>query len=205
MRLFVIGATGHTGQHIIQLALRRGHHVTAFVRSPAKLTELHARLSIVQGDPLNTEALGAALPGHDAVLSALGVRPPAAFRPHALVQRAMGSTVSAMAHAQVSRLVLVSAAVLFPGRGLAYAFFSWMLQHIARDLRAAEATLSATDLAWTIARPPRLQEATSERYRASVAALPEGPSSMSFRAVAAFMLDSVEQGVHIREVVGLGP
>ncbi|HEY6988074.1 MAG TPA: hypothetical protein VH369_06810 [Bryobacteraceae bacterium] len=33
---------------------------------------------------------------------------------------------------------------------------------------------------------------------------PDGTFSMSFRAVAAFMLDAVEQHSHLREVVGLG-
>ena len=38
MKLFVIGATGRTGWEIVQQALARGHHVTAFVRSPEKIT-----------------------------------------------------------------------------------------------------------------------------------------------------------------------
>src|SRR5437879_2899477 len=37
MRLFVLGATGRTGKEILELALARGHEVTAFVRSPQKL------------------------------------------------------------------------------------------------------------------------------------------------------------------------
>jgi NAD(P)H-binding len=38
MKLFVIGATGRTGLEIVQQALARGHHVTAFVRSPENIT-----------------------------------------------------------------------------------------------------------------------------------------------------------------------
>ena len=37
MRIVVLGATGHTGHHVVDLALGRGHDVTAFVRSPGKL------------------------------------------------------------------------------------------------------------------------------------------------------------------------
>ncbi len=50
MRLFILGATGGTGKHLVDLALQRGHHVTAFVRSPQKLPR-HERLTIVEGDP----------------------------------------------------------------------------------------------------------------------------------------------------------
>jgi putative NADH-flavin reductase len=203
MNLFVIGATGHTGTHIVDLALRRGHSVTAFVRSPHKLESGRKGLSVVPGDPLSTDGLAAALPGHDAILSALGVRPPAAFREHTLVQDAAASTVAAMTRAGVSRVALVSAAVLFPLRGAKYAFFRWMLQHIARDLAAAEHIVAATALDWTIARPPRLVHDENDAYRERTGALPERAKPMSFRAVAKFLLDAVDDRTHVHEIVGL--
>jgi putative NADH-flavin reductase len=114
MRLFILGANGKTGTQLIDLALARGHQVTAFVRSPAKITRRHPLLHVQRGDPHNTDELASALPGHDVVLSALGVRPPQAFRPHTLVQECAASTVAAMTRTGVTRLVLVSAAILFP-------------------------------------------------------------------------------------------
>ena len=203
MRFLILGANGHTGKQLADLALSRGHEVTAFVRSPEKITLRHPLLHVVRGDPHSVDALAAALPGHDVVLSALGVRPPQAFRPHTLVEDCAASTVAAMTRAGVKRLVLVSAAVLFPERGLLFAFFRWFLTQIRRDLVAAEQIVQATSLDWTIARPPRLIDTSDERYRATRDALPTGASSMSFRAVAAFMLDAVEQGAHVHEIVGL--
>jgi putative NADH-flavin reductase len=203
MRLFILGASGHTGTQLIDLALARAHEVTAFVRSPEKITRRHPLLHLVPGDPQSVDALAAALPGHDVVLSALGVRPPQAFRPHTLVEDCAASTVAAMTRAGVKRLVLVSAAVLFPERGLFFAFFRWLLTQIRRDLGAAEEIVRATSLDWTIARPPRLVNGSDEGYHASHDALPTGASSMSFRAVAAFMLDAVEQRTHVHEIVGL--
>ena len=203
MKLFVIGATGHVGTQFVDLALGRGHSVTAFVRSPHKLGKRHDRFSVVQGDPLSTDGLASAMPGHDAVMTALGVRPPAAFRPHTLVGDAAASTVAAMTRAGVTRVALVSAAVLFPLHGPAYAFFGWLLKHVARDLAKAENILQATSLKWTIARPPRLVQRPDDLYRACTGALPSGGRSMSFRGVAAFLLDTVEQGTHVQEVVGL--
>jgi putative NADH-flavin reductase len=204
MRLFVLGATGHTGTHILDLALARSHAVTAFTRSPEKITRRHPLLTVMRGDPHNVNQLTNAIEGHDAVLSALGVRPPAAFRPHTVVQDCAAATVQAMGRTGVKRLVLVSAAVLFPMKGLLYAFFRLLLKHIARDLGGAEAILCRSPLEWTIARPPRLTNGSGERYRASRDSLPDRAFSMSFRAVAAFMLDVVEQHSHVREIVGLG-
>jgi putative NADH-flavin reductase len=203
MRLLVLGANGKTGTQIVDLALARNHEVTAFVRSPGKITRRHPSLKVRAGDPRRVDDLASALPGHDVVLSALGVRPPRAFRPHALVEECAASTVAAMTRAGVRRLVLVSAAVLFPERGLRFAFFRRLLKHIMRDLDAAEQIVRATSLDWTIARPPRLIDRSDEQYRTAVGALPAGGFSMSFRAVAAFALDVVEQRTYVQDVVGL--
>jgi nucleoside-diphosphate-sugar epimerase len=45
MKLFVIGATGRTGREIVEQALARGHHVTAFVRSPQGVKSRNERRS----------------------------------------------------------------------------------------------------------------------------------------------------------------
>lgn len=203
MRIFILGANGKTGTQIVDLALARNHDVTAFVRSPGKIMRRDPSLKVQSGDPHRVDQLARALPGHDVVLSALGVRPPGAFRPHTLVEECAASTVAAMTRAGVRRLVLVSAAVLFPERGLRFAFFRRLLKHIMRDLESAEQIVRATPLDWTIARPPRLIDRPDEQYRTALGALPAGGFSMSFRAVAAFALDAVEQGTYVHEVVGL--
>ena len=199
MKLFVLGATGHTGTHIIDIALSRSHDVTAFVRSPQKITRRDPRLKVVAGNPLDVDQLARQMVGHDAVLSALGVRPPQAFRAHSLV----GGTTAAMTRTGVNRIVLVSAAVLFPEKGLTFAFFRWLLQHISRDLKTAEDIVRSAQFDWTIVRPPRLTNGPYSSYRIASDALPINGNVASFRAVATFMLDSVEQRSHLRELVGL--
>jgi putative NADH-flavin reductase len=202
MRLFVIGATGKTGTEIVDLALARGHEVTAFVRSPQKVRQATS-LAAVRGDPLRSETIAAALPGHDAVLSAIGPAPREALRPSTLLADCARATVDAMTATGVNRLVIVSAAVLFPEKGLFFAFFRWLLRHHARDLSAMEDIIKASTLAWTIARPPRLVKSPDTNFRALPDALPPGGRSMSFRAVAAFMLDAVERHSYVNQIVGL--
>jgi putative NADH-flavin reductase len=203
LRLFVLGATGHIGGHVVDLALERKHHVTAFVRSPQKVPRCEDDLTVVKGSPLSVDALARAVAGHDAVVSALGPSPREAMRPSTLLAECAASTVAAMQTAAVRRLAVVSAAVLFPDRSLGFAFFRWLLQHHARDLVAMEAVVRATSFDWTIARPPRLVESPRQSYRHERDALPAGARSVSYRAVAAFLLDCIEQGAHSREVVGL--
>lgn len=199
----MLGANGRTGTEIIQLARTRGHEVTAFVRSPQKLRPT-ASLTVVRGDPLRPETIAAALPGHDAVLSAIGPHLPDALRPSTLLTDCVRATVEAMAASGVARLAIVSAAVLFPEKGFYFAFFRWLTKHHARDLYAMENIVQASGLAWTIARPPRLTKSTDASFRALRDALPPGSRAMSYRSVAAFMLDAVERRSHVAEIVGLG-
>jgi len=203
MKLFVLGATGRTGTEIVNLARARGHAVTAFVRSPQKLSPAGS-LEIVRGDPLRPETIAAALPGHDAVLLAIGPPPRDALRPGTLLADCARATVEAMIASGVHRLAIVSAAVLFPERGLYFAFFRWLLRHHARDLCAMEDLVRASGLAWTIARPPRLTTSPDVKFRALRDGLPLGSRAMSFRSVAAFMLEAVERRSHVTEIVGLG-
>jgi uncharacterized protein YbjT (DUF2867 family) len=206
MRLFVIGANGRIGTEILELARTRGHQVTAFVRSPQKLQSKaqQEKLTIVRGDPRRPETILPVLPGHDAVLSALGPHPRDAFRPSTLLADCARATVEAMTVSGVPRLAIVSAAVLFPEKGMYFAFFKWLIQHHARDLRAMEQVVRESGLAWTIARPPRLTKSPDASFNALPGGLPPGSWAMSFRSVAAFMLDAVERQSHISEVVGLG-
>jgi putative NADH-flavin reductase len=202
MRLFLLGATGRTGAELVDLALARGHEVTAFVRSPQKLGP-DRPLNIVRGDPRDRAALAAALRGHDAVLSAIGPAGRDAFRPSTLLTDCAVATVEAMTAASVARLAIVSAALLFPEEGLYFAFFRWLIGHHLRDLRTMEDAVRASRLDWTIARPPRLTRSPDPSYRAVRDALPPRGYATSFRSVAAFMIEAVERGSHVREIVGL--
>jgi putative NADH-flavin reductase len=203
MRLLLLGATGRTGREILDLALSRGHHVTAFVRSPHKL-QTAASLRVVAGDPRRRDLLADEMAGHDAVLSAIGPPPGEALRSGtSLVADCARALVGAMVETQVDRLAILSAAVLFPERGPYFAFFQWLLRHHARDLRAMEALVESSGLNWTIARPPRLTASASPTYVAAPAAFPRGRRVMSFGAVARFMVDAVEQRAYVGQVVGL--
>src|SRR5216683_2615656 len=113
MKLFVIGATGGTGREIVQQALARGHHVTAFVRSPETVTLRHERFSVLKGNVMDESQLSEAMQNHDAVVSALGPRE--VFKPSLLLHDSGLATTRAMRRLGVRRLVVLSAAAHFPG------------------------------------------------------------------------------------------
>src|SRR5262245_35343617 len=117
MRLFLLGATGRTGEQVIDLALARGYEVTAYVRTPGKVRRVHERLRVVAGQVVDVPGLNRALAGHDAVVSALGPSPRHAVRGTTLLQEAAAATVAAMRGAEVGRIAVVSSALLFEGGG----------------------------------------------------------------------------------------
>ena len=72
MKLTIFGATGGTGQQRVAQALAAGHEVVALVRDPSRLSQPHARLTVVAGDLTDPVAIERA--GADAVIGVLGPR-----------------------------------------------------------------------------------------------------------------------------------
>ena len=206
MRLFILGATGGTGRQLIDQALARGHEVTAFVRSPEKLGPRREGLSERQGDPRDATALTAALGGHDAVLSALGppgLEPPGLGRSMILPDSAR-STVSAMQSSGIRRLLIVSAAILFEDMGLLAALLRrTLLRNVVVGSSEMERIVTASNLDWTIVRPPRLTNGPlTGRYQVADRRFPPGKRTLSRADVAHFLLDELDQRTRVRQVVG---
>jgi putative NADH-flavin reductase len=201
-RLFILGATGRTGRELLAQARERGYQITAFVRSPQKLGELREGVTVRQGDPRSVVELRHALPGHDAVPSALG--PPGLGRTTVLRDCAR-STVMAMQAEGLRRLLVISMGALFPDAGIVGALLrNTMLRNIAEDSREMEHIVMSSGLDWTIGRPPRLTNGQlTAQYRIEDNRLPRGSKSLARADVAHFLLSEVERGEHVHKIVGL--
>ena len=199
MKLLVIGATGRTGREVVQQALTRGHHVTAFVRSPESVGAKSEHLTVVKGDATDAEQLFSAMQNHDAVISTLGPRK--VFKPGSLLHDSALATTRAMKRAGIKRLVVLSAAAHFPG--IPNRIASFIMRNHMRDSLAMEGIVQSNGLDWTIARPPRLTQGDSTTYRSREDAAPRMGFTLDRKAVAAFMLDAIEQTKHLRKIVGI--
>ena len=199
MKLFVIGATGRVGRDIVKQALVRGHDVTAFVRSPESVTLKNERLTVLKGNVMDENQLFDTMQNHDAVLSALGPRE--VFKPSSLLHDSALATTRAMQRSGVKRLVILSAAAHFPG--VPNRIVSFILRNHMRDSLAMEEIVQGSGLDWTIARPPRLTEEDYLTYRSREGAAPRMGFSLARKAVAAFMLDAIEQKKHINKIAGI--
>jgi putative NADH-flavin reductase len=172
------------------------------VRSPEKLGSPREGLIVRRGDPSNTGELIAALPGHDALLSALG--PPSLARTTVLRDCA-SSIVTAMRAVRLSRLLAVSVATLFENAGMIPALLRYtLLRNVVADSAEMERIIRASRLDWTIVRPPKLTNGNlTGRYRVEPDLLPPGKPWISRADVAKCLLDELQQGVHLHQVVGM--
>lgn len=162
MKLTVFGASGGTGGHLVEQALRAGHEVTAVVRKASRMgTSSAGGLEVVTADVMDSAAISHALSGRDAVLSALG---PTEKGPTRVCRDATASIMTAMRKEHVARLLVVSNSGNYTeGDGAAVRLLvkpmlRRLLRHAYADMDAMEDAVRRSALDWTIVRPPQLTD-----------------------------------------------
>jgi putative NADH-flavin reductase len=204
MKLVVLGATGGTGLEIVRRAIEQGHSVTAFVRSPERLEPFRDRITIRQGDLLNSAELAEAIRGHDAVLSGFGPRLPIAKADKDLLHRFALTLTRATRDAGVSRVVVVSTAFLFKDAIVPYLFGRCFFPSVVTDATAMERVIRESGLDWTIVRPPELaNKPYTGKYRVRDGHLPRFGFRISRADVADFFVKSVEDTTTIGKIFGV--
>ncbi|NUF23191.1 SDR family oxidoreductase [Acinetobacter oleivorans] len=160
----LFGATGPTGKHIIEEALKQGYSLSVYTRDAKKLESFAGRVEIVVGDLSNQDAIAKCINGADVVISALG--------PNGLkvqgdkpVMRGLTNIIAAMKHADVHRLIQISTAAYRDPKD-SFAFkahaFALLFKVIARkgyeDIKATGELIANSDLDWTLVRIPNLKD-----------------------------------------------
>jgi uncharacterized protein YbjT (DUF2867 family) len=207
MNLLIVGATGGTGQQLVTQALERGHQVTALVRRPRRAEPRHG-LTPAVGDVLDPASLARAMPGQEAVLSALGHN--RWLGPTHILSEGTRNLIAAMGRHGVRRLICETALGISDSwwqMGLYYTLFvrPVILPFYFRDKVRQEAMVRASDLDWTIVRPGVLTNGPKRgRYRHGARVGHWLRTVRISRAdVAAFMLDQLTDRRYVRTTVGL--
>jgi putative NADH-flavin reductase len=208
MNITVFGASGGTGTAFVERGLAGGHEVTAVVRDPARLTVApDPRLQVITADVMDPASIVPTLASADAVVNTVG--------PHGLghttIQRdSVRSILQAMRQASTRRLLHVSGSstvddgeswyMRFPVKPLARATF---LGSSCTDMRGAETMIRASDMEWTIFRPPSLNSKPARGYRTAIDRnLPHG-FSITRADLAACMLAMLPDQATVRHHVGV--
>ena len=207
MNLLIVGATGGTGQQLTTQALERGHRVTALVRRLTS-TVLPPGLTHAFGDVLDPRSLDRAMPGHDALLSALGHKH--WLGPTHILSQGTQNLIASMERHGVQRFVCETALGISDAwwqMGLQYTLFirPFILPFYFGDKVRQEAVIRASSLDWTIVRPGMLTNGPLRgRYRQGMRVGHWLRSVRISRAdVAAFMLDQLTDSRYVRATVGI--
>ncbi|ADX44650.1 NmrA family protein [Paracidovorax avenae ATCC 19860] len=160
----LFGATGPTGRHLIEEALKRGYRLSVYTRDAAKLASFAEKVDIVVGDLQDRNAIAKCVQGADAVISALGPNglKTQGDRP---VMHGLSHIIAAMQQAGVRRLVQISTAAYRDpkdGFDLGSRANALMFKLIARkaydDIKATGELIANSDLDWTLVRIPFLKD-----------------------------------------------
>ena len=174
MKLTIFGATGATGTELARQALDAGHEITAVVRDPGRMSvPVQSRLTVITADVMDPVAISPAVADADAVITAIA---PHGVGRSTLRQDSTHSIMQAMGKAGARRLLFVSGSVV-ADEGESF-YLRYLLKPVARrtflrnvtaDFAATEAEIHASDLDWTIFRPPSLNnKPASSAYRTAV-------------------------------------
>ena len=208
LRLLIIGATGGSGRQLVNQALALGHHVTAFARTPAKITTQHANLRVLKGDVLDYVSVELAMLGQDAVLSALGHK--RFFGPSRILSDGTRNILRAMKSARVRRFICESSLGVGDavGRGGllgTFLFMPMLLAFYFQDRVRQEELIASSEANWIIVRPPALTNGKARgRYRHGLKVGNYIFGNRISRAdVADFMLKQLRDDTYLHTAVGV--
>lgn len=206
MKIALIGASGFIGTALLTEALSRGHHVTALVTRPERVTP-QENLIIMKSDVLNTDALAEQLRGVDAVISAFSGH--AQDDVYGYYIKGFNSILAATQQASAPQLLVVGGAAtleIAPGKRLLDTpEFPAEYRATAEGAQTALETLRAqTAQAWTFLSPAAeiFPGERSGNFRLGGDTLltdSEGNSRISVQDYAIAMIDELENPRHTNQ------
>jgi putative NADH-flavin reductase len=180
MKLVVFGANGATGRLTTEMALARGHLVTAVTRRPDSFPISGAGLRVVGADVLDAAAVDAVIAEQDAVISSIGV--PYTKETVRVYSQGAANIIAAMKDHGVRRLVCVTSTgttgehaegETFTFKKIIAPILLRLGRTIYQDMTRMEKLVSASGLDWTVIRPAGLFDGdVVTDYRAETRRLP---------------------------------
>jgi putative NADH-flavin reductase len=172
----VFGASGGTGKHFVEQALKAGYVVTAIVRNPGAFTIRHQNLKIIKGDVLAPITYSKAVEENDAVISCLGIQK---IQQTTLYSEGIRNIVNCMEKTGLKRIICISSGALdIPPKSSFIMTFLLknVLQKIYKpvysDMRLMEEILVSSSLEWTIVRAPKLTDGKATGKYREITGLP---------------------------------
>ena len=164
MKVTIFGASGFSGQGILEESIQQGHQVTILIRDASKFHFKHKNLTIVEGNVLDPQIVASVLQHQDAVIQCLGVGGKGDGKPTTFISDATKVIVDEMQKQNIKRLIAMSNV----GAGNSISFQPWFfnkiilpyfmkwLKVIIDDKNRMEPIIMNSNLDWTIVRCPNI-------------------------------------------------
>ncbi|QLB14679.1 NAD-dependent dehydratase [Mannheimia granulomatis] len=187
-QILILGASGSLAAIVIPELLKDDNvQLTLFARCPQSLAKFESeRVSIVQGDVLDFNALTQAMQGIDAVYAGLAGN----LKPMA------ENVVKAMNEAQVKRLVWISSMGIYGETGEDHG-------EILEPYRQSAAVIEASELDYTVIRPGWFTNGAEVQYQLTHKGEPFKGHRVSRKSIADFVAKILRENSEIRQSVGI--
>jgi uncharacterized protein YbjT (DUF2867 family) len=210
MKILVVGASRGTGALCVKAALAKGHSVSAFSRTPAKLDVTHPALTKIAGDFHDAASVQSAVAGHDAVIICASPGTLGAIKETPdYFSRGTRYCIDAMKEHGGKRLVVLTA----HGVGESKPAASWfqrtflidrLLKGFFRDHEVQERMTETSGLDFVIARPMRLTNGKAKGKYLRTPELTSMPATISRADLADFLVEACESTTLVGKRVHLG-
>lgn len=190
----ILGASGKTGKHVVEQALRKGYSVTSVVRKPDLFALKHPRLKLVKADVINPSAYIDQAEQCSAVISCLGTG--TKLTRTTIYSEGLQAITTVMSHLGIRRLICLSAGGLESNKEMGILMnvvtkvvLQRILKNVYADMRVMEHMLETAPFEWTIIRPARLTDGKSKgHYRTAINDHISKPRTISRADVAQYLL-----------------
>ncbi len=202
----IFGASGRTGQRVVQAARAHGHTVRALVRDPSKLAPDPA-VTLVAGDVLVAADVAEALEGAEGALSVLGGGTTA--DPGRTRSLGIHNIIQAMRASGAKRIVAVGGGGVLdsttgPGRRSEQPGFPAVFQLVTAEHYAAYEFLRDSGLDWTYVCPPDIPDGDATgNYRVAADVMPDKPKALPTGDLAEFLVREYSAREFVGHRVGI--
>jgi putative NADH-flavin reductase len=158
MKIALFGASGRTGLLLTFQALNQGHEVTAYTRSPHKISITHKNIRIIEGELQDYERIKEAIIGQDVVMCTLGIEKNIYST---LLSDATRMILRAMEECGVKRFICMSSAGVLGNDGgfwFGKILIPLFLKHVFEDKKRQIDVIRESKAEWVIVRPVGLTD-----------------------------------------------
>ncbi len=158
MKITVFGASGRTGLLLTFQALNQGHEVTAYTRSPHKISITHKNIRIIEGELDDYNKILDAVSGQDVVMCTLGIEK---NKPSTVLSDATRLILKAMEESNVKRFICMSSAGVLGNDGgfwFGKVLIPLFLKQVFEDKKRQIEVIRQSKAEWVVVRPVGLTD-----------------------------------------------